>query len=750
MIGILCEKPSAARNFAKALGGMSGSYNGELYTITNARGHLYGFCEPSEQVPEAEEAKYKSWNVSNLPWDESIFRWKYEKLDNAGDTLKSIKETLKGCDEVVIATDVDPSGEGFLLAAEILLQQKIKAKKFSRMYFMDETARSIQKAFRERKDVMDITKDPEYLMSFYRSRWDLLSMQWTRISLAFGNGQAVIRQGRLKSAMVKLVGDQLKLVSEYKAIPFYQNRFKDENGVVYTSKKEPVYPRPEDVPKKYNESPVTLDGKEQKRTPPPKLLDLAALSARLAPKGLKSKQVLDTYQKMYEAQVVSYPRTEDKTITPEQFNELLPLVDKMAKVAGVDPALLTHRTPRSTHVKTGGAHGANRPGPNVPDSLDKLSIYGPGAKEIYKTLALNYLAMLAEDYEYEIQKGHVTKYPDFTGTANIPRKQGWKLVFDDEADKDEQENAKGIGTWAKPFVYQGVNQKPQTPTMKWLMKQLEKRDVGTGATRTSTYADVTNEKTKYPLLKDTNGKISMTTYGDMGYGLLPGTHIGDLALTEKVFGEMKEVAEGKLLPEDGLHRIQSLILDDIPVMRKNGEEMRRRLGVKIAVQQQKERYTGIWDSEEVSFSRVFGGHRFTDEECERLCAGEEIVLTGLKGVTGTYHVKGKLNRGKYNGKEYVGFERTAYVNADGSDKEQAADSDYATGVWRKKTVRFKRIWSGHRFTDQEIKDLLDGKVITFQATSGSGMLYTASGKLANQTYNGVKYVGFKADFAKKR
>ena len=68
------------------------------------------------------------------------------------------------------------------------------------------------------------------------------------------------------------------------------------------------------------------------------------------------KQVLDTYQKMYEAQVVSYPRTEDKNITPEQFNELLPLVDKIANVVGVDASLLTHRQPRSTHV-TGGFGG---------------------------------------------------------------------------------------------------------------------------------------------------------------------------------------------------------------------------------------------------------------------------------------------------------------------------------------------------------------------------------------------------------
>ena len=51
MIGILTEKPSAARNFAKALGGMSGTYQGQPYVIVNARGHLYEYADPHEQVP---------------------------------------------------------------------------------------------------------------------------------------------------------------------------------------------------------------------------------------------------------------------------------------------------------------------------------------------------------------------------------------------------------------------------------------------------------------------------------------------------------------------------------------------------------------------------------------------------------------------------------------------------------------------------------------------------------------------------
>ena len=47
MVGILCEKPSAARNFAKALGGMKGSYNGEQHGSVNAIGHRYELAGPA-------------------------------------------------------------------------------------------------------------------------------------------------------------------------------------------------------------------------------------------------------------------------------------------------------------------------------------------------------------------------------------------------------------------------------------------------------------------------------------------------------------------------------------------------------------------------------------------------------------------------------------------------------------------------------------------------------------------------------
>lgn len=690
MIGILNEKPSQMRNFAAALGGTKGKYNGEDYVLVAARGHLYEYVDPDKMVAPALSEQYKKWDVSNLPWNEQDLKWTRTKKKDAASTLKTIKDVLSQCDEIAIATDDDPTGEGELLAWEILDELNLRPKKWSRLYFADEAPKSIQSAFVKRKTIPSMNQDMDYVKALYRSKWDFLSMQFTRIASSFAPRGVVLRQGRLKSDMVLIVGDGLKAVAEYKKIPFYTNKFKDENGNVFSSKDEPSFPDKSQVPQTYTDSAVVIDSKDMKKTAPPKLIDLSTLSSMLAGKGVKAKDVLAVYQKMYEAQVVSYPRTEDKYITPEQFNELLPKIDEIADLVGVDKSLLTHRTPRSTHVKTGCAHGANRPGLNVPKSLNDLQQYGKCAVEIYTILARNYLAMLGEDYEYESQKGHLEKYPAFVGSASVPKKMGYKAIFSDMDDEDE-ETSKGLGTMAKPFIHEGFPPKPPIPTMKWLMKQLEKYDVGTGATRTSTYAEVTNEKSKFPLLVEKKGKLSMTDYGEMSYRLLPGTNIGNLKITEQVMSDMKAIAQGKANPDVCLKRIQQMVIEDIDTMKKNSVTMRKELGIMDNVGVQKKKAEGIWNGKQVKITAEWGGHEFTQEELNQLFDGYEIEILGLKNKEGKeYGVTGKLTEQTYNGHKFVGFERTGFANANKGVPDE---------------------WCQHKFTDDEKALLEAGKSI---------------------------------------
>lgn len=88
MIGILTEKPSQKNNFVKAFGAVSGTYNGEQYVISNAIGHLFEMAKPDQQVRPELVARYKSWDIAKLPWNERDFVWKKELVTGKGPSCR--------------------------------------------------------------------------------------------------------------------------------------------------------------------------------------------------------------------------------------------------------------------------------------------------------------------------------------------------------------------------------------------------------------------------------------------------------------------------------------------------------------------------------------------------------------------------------------------------------------------------------------------------------------------------------------
>lgn len=715
---IVAEKPSAARNFAKALGGMSGSFEGTQYRITALRGHLYEFVEPHEQVPAALTERYQKWDLAGLPWDEKLFSWKRKPQRATSSVINDLKAAARGASEIVCGTDLDPTGEGALLFAEPILELNIRPPRLTRMYFTDEAEASIKKAFRERKPVPgnDITRLDEYKKAITRARFDFLTQQFTRIASLSSGQRSVLRQGRLKSAMLLLVGEQLKAHNSYVKTVSYQNRFRDENGVLFTDPDQPVFTQQAQARAamaQFRAGPVVVDSKTLKSTPPPKLLDLAGLSSRLAPKGCKPAEVLKMYQSMYEAQLVSYPRTEDRVITPAQFTEMLPLADSIAGLVGVDPALLTQRSPRSTHVKDGGAHGANRPGLKLPASMSALEgQYGKLGRAIYEELARSFLAMFAADYRYEAQVGHVEPHPTFVGRCSVPVSPGWKQVFS-TGETDDGENARGLGTRAEPCVFDVIPKRPEHPSMAWLMKQLDKWDIGTGATRTSTYSELTKAVSpgnKYPLMVDTRGKTTLTEFGEQGYRMLPGTRIGDLEATAWIYRQMKAVAEGTATTERVIATVAEWVLHDLTAMAANAITMRSELGLKERAKP-RERCSGTWKKTgaSVEFVREAMGHRFSDAECETLLKGETVTAS-FTGRKGPFEGHGALVMETYNGTQRLGFKLTGFGRADTTGKVQVPDS-----------------WCGHIFTAAEKRTLAGGgKVDATDFVSKLGKPFSAS------------------------
>jgi DNA topoisomerase-3 len=544
-------------------------------------------------------------------------------------------------------------------------------------------------------------------------------------------------------------------VKNYVKRTYYEIKYKDNNGHVYTSingEKNRKENADELDLNQFNTDIPTNIQTERKTTPPSKLFVLSSLSPYITKYGYTSKQVTDCYQKMYEDQILEYPRTDDNTITSEQFILLKNNIYKIADVVGVDQKLLTHTNPRKAFISESASHGANRPGNKIPASLAELNKYDPKGCDglsalLYEVLAKKALSIFAEDYVFDRVTAELAEHDDYKTAFSIPVEENWKAVFNFDNDKEKKdETILPVGNKADAFIYEGANTKPPAPTDKILMKWLEKNNLGTGATRVSTFSSITTGKNA--LLSSKKGKLATTDSGKIAAIMANKTYIGDVKTTVVMQDLMNKISKGtgdrfafmdwavKYVEKD-----LSLIGNNVPLLEgivNKGEPPA-----------QKEFETVLVNGREMPFNRTWGVHRFTDEELEKLKNKEEIQFeTQTSKYPGVIFIAtGKLAKYTLNEQCRFGFklnEKNGYVR-----KEPIPFKEKVDLVMKDKTVRINKEWNGHWFTDEELVKLAAGEYIEFETVNKDGKRYIAKGSIKRQTCNGVKFWGFGLDFKEK-
>lgn len=684
---ILNEKPSAMRNFSKALGGRAGMFNGFNYELVAAHGHLLGLAMPEFQINDQNwKDKVKQWSdTSAIPWHLDRFKWekaplqtidyKTKRKTTTKKDIDAIKASARGVDAIVIATDDDPSGEGDVLGQEIINAIGWKGQVF-RCRFADESEPSIKKALKNLIDVTDQTKNGNYQKGLAREQFDYATMQLSRLATKYAREQSydvVVRPGRLKSAIVETIFKQTRDRDTFVVKDQFQAIFVDEFGTKFINKDLPKHDNQdlaENDVMQLRPSSVTIDAAKRKTTKAPKLLDFAQVGVVLSKTKAPLKKIVDTYQKMYEDGIVSYPRTEDRAMTEEQWNQLLLIADAIAEVVGVDPALLVQRNARAPYVSHKDlSHGANRPGLTVPASLDELSAkYGPLGASIYKTLAKSYLASLAADYEYDSTTAFVTDFPKFTATKNIPAKLGYKEILagieqkDADEDGDDEQEVSQFGNSATPNVNVSKTTPPQKPTRKFILNFLTKNDVGTGATRMSTLSELLEGKKA--VLNEVKGELKLTQEGVVAGAVMQNTMLSQPKITKQLSDMTKQVGEGKIPLVNIYKAVNVIIKKDDATMERNAAQLDKdsylqgKLPPKSANREAKAHglYKGQTD---IAFKKNFMGHRFTDAELQKLLNGDAITID-VTTKRGKGRATGLLAQQEFVGKDkkkikYWGF-----------------------------------------------------------------------------------------------
>ncbi|NRO11793.1 DNA topoisomerase 3 [Lactobacillus helveticus] len=473
---ILAEKPSQARSYVEAFQRSTkkqGYYiiNDSLLppdtVITFGFGHLVELA-----APEAYDAKYKHWSLSNLP----IFPAHYQFIvpTDKKAQFKIVKEWLSKADTIVVATDSDREGEN--IAWSIMNQAKInlKQKTIKRLWINSLEKDAIRSGFKALKDGWAFYPKYQEAQTRQISDW-LIGMNGSPLYtlLLRQNGvRGVYSIGRVQTPTLYMVYQRDQAIKNFKPEPYFElnaeilanqqkfvakldpyQRFKDETGLM-------TFMQAKHVQKGSQDGLIKDVQKQGKKSASPRLFSLSALQTMINRRyHASAADVLKAVQALYEAKYLSYPRTDSQYITDQEFTYLRQNLARYQKLVSKEIAL-PQIEPQSRYVngKKVQEHHAIIMTKTVP-SQEQLAKLSKLEQQVYDLVLRTTLAMFADPYEYE-ETTIITQVGDanFKATGKVPTKQGWQALFDDHK-ADQQEAA------TLPIVHQGdqVQANLQTP-----------------------------------------------------------------------------------------------------------------------------------------------------------------------------------------------------------------------------------------------------------------------------------------------
>ena len=439
MITILAEKPSVAREIARIVGAMrreEGYFTGNGYHVTWALGHLVQLALPDGYG-------IKGFRRDSLPVIPERFELiprqvktdKGYKVDAAAvKQIKVITKLWNESDNIIVATDCAREGE---LIFRYLYAYTGCTLPFQRLWISSLTDAAIRKGLKELKDGREY--DSLYLAAKARSEADwLVGINGTQaLSVAAGRGTYSV--GRVQTPTLAMVCKRFWENRRFQPEPVHQLHFTtpsaNVNEVVKFSSVE-KWKDKEEAATLYNKvkeqmcATIVKVEKKEKVENPPLLYDLTTLQKEANTKhGFTAEQTLDLVQKLYEAKLVTYPRTSSRYIPEDVFAEVPLLFERLSahslfadKIKSMDG--LNRRSVDASKVTD---HHALLVTPNRPLALYK------NEQLIYDMI----VGRMIEAFSPECVKDTTTvraecKGVEFETKGCIVRKAGWRSVYDED------------------------------------------------------------------------------------------------------------------------------------------------------------------------------------------------------------------------------------------------------------------------------------------------------------------------------
>jgi len=439
---IIAEKPSVAREIAQIVGATkreSGYLSGNGYNVTWAFGHLV-----TPALPDG--YGIKGFHRDNLPILPSVFSLvprqvktdKGYKADN--DVLAQIKviaQLFRESDKIIVATDAGREGE---LIFRYLYEYIGCATPFDRLWINSLTDKAIRDGLENLKSGNKY--DNLYYAAKARSEADwLVGINATQaITIAAGRGTYSL--GRVQTPTLAMVCSRYWENKQFVSEAFWQlhvstdGKGKDE-VLKFTSedKWKDKQPAENFYQAIRNSDAITVTKVERKETTQetPLLYDLTTLQKEANTKhGFSADKTLSIAQKLYEAKLITYPRTGSRYIPEDVFAEI--------------PALLVTLKGSSTwgsHVNSMGEPTRHSVDDTKITDHHALLITGMKANNLSSDDAVIYhmiIGRMLEAFSEKCVKDVTTVSASCSGVAFtlkgfVVKQKGWRAIYGEESEE---------------------------------------------------------------------------------------------------------------------------------------------------------------------------------------------------------------------------------------------------------------------------------------------------------------------------
>ena len=473
----IAEKPSVAREFAKALKISGGSRDGYIESndsiVTWCVGHLVTMSYPEEYDPAL-----KKWTVETLPFLPEQF--KYQVIDGVEKQFQIVKGLLNredvGC--IYVCTDSGREGEYIYRLVEQMAQ--VHGKERRRVWIDSQTEEEINRGIREAKDLSEydnlsnaayLRAKEDYLMGINFSR--LLTLKYGyAVANYLKEDHVVISVGRVMTCVLGMIVRREREIRSFIKTPYYrvigsfslQGRHFDgewravegtpyfqspllykENGFLKREDAEKLRSELEPLPK---EAEVLKAEKKKDVKNPPLLYNLAELQNECSKMfKISPDETLRIVQELYEKKLVTYPRTDARVLSTAVSKEIYKNISGLrnyshvAELAAEVLEMGSYKKIASTKYvndKQITDHYAIIPTGQGFAALQNVS---PTAEKVYETIVRRFLSIFYPAAEY--QKVGLQIQADkeqFFANFRILVKEGYLKVVPNSFDKKKSED----------------------------------------------------------------------------------------------------------------------------------------------------------------------------------------------------------------------------------------------------------------------------------------------------------------------